>query len=180
MRHFILAAPLALMAAACSGKATPAPDAANGAAVSGDAPAYPTDGWPATMDPAKLPAATLAALRKAQTGGGDAGDCPPGEVSQIIDLNGDGRPEVILHNNMLPCGGPPAGGFTVMMAVPGGWKTILDGMGEPDILKTSSKGWPDIRETGTSEFACQALDQWTGAAYENTGYSDGTNSCTPN
>ena len=82
---------------------------------------------------------------------------------EIKDLNGDGRPEAVIAASGYECYGNAGQGFTVLRAVPGGWKTIA---GETGIRPSSKSAAP--RATRTSRSAagtCFPVERWNGKSY---------------
>jgi len=67
----------------------------------------------------------------------------------IIDLNGDGNPEVIVRDDGSECYGNSGGQFNILTPVPGGWKSVANGQDSPSILPARSRaGWRDIVDGG--------------------------------
>lgn len=139
--------------------------------------AYPTDGWTLPMKAAKLtPAQTDAIMRAA--GFAKAGRQWKGcdgmstamiddemiDGGAIRDLNGDGRPEVIVMDEGIACYGNTGVHFTIITPTPTGWKSWHDEVGIPKFLATKGVGgWADI-EVGGPGF-CFPVQRWNGKAY---------------
>ena len=86
---------------------------------------------------------------------------------EIKDLNGDGRPEAVITDSSTECYGKAGQGFTILMAVPGGWKTMAHETGIPMFLDArGAQGYPDIEVGGPG-------DVLSGRALERTQLSRG-------
>jgi hypothetical protein len=139
--------------------------------------AYPTDGWTLPMKAAKLtPAQTDAIMRAAgfakagrQWKGCDGSstasiDDAALDGGAIRDLNGDGRPEVIVMDEGIACYGNTGVHFTIVTPTPTGWKSWHDEVGIPKFLTTKGVGgWADI-EVGGPGF-CFPVQRWNGKDY---------------
>jgi hypothetical protein len=125
----------------------------------------------------KLSSVELAAVFKAAgfklQGGkwqacGDPGTASytPGEIQEVRDLNGDGRPEAIVTEGSTFCYGSTEVGYTlVSKQADGKWKRIAARPGVATILKTKGVGgWPDI-EVGGPGF-CFPVERWNGSEYK--------------
>lgn len=88
-----------------------------------------------------------------------------GEIGEVRDLNGDGRPEALITEGGNFCYGNQVGGYwLVSQQADGRWKLITSGTGNPYFLKTRGVGgWPDI-EIGGPGF-CFPVVRWNGRAY---------------
>lgn len=88
-----------------------------------------------------------------------------GEISEVRDLNGDGRPEAFITEGGSFCYGNQVGGYwLVSKQGDGRWTLITRGTGIPDVLATKGVGgWPDI-EIGGPGF-CFPVVRWNGRAY---------------
>ncbi|NKJ45101.1 MULTISPECIES: hypothetical protein [unclassified Novosphingobium] len=90
---------------------------------------------------------------KGWEGCGDGPDIPGdneiGGGSSIMDLNGDGNPEVVVHEGNCD-GGNNNGSSTILSPVPGGWKKVAtDIVDTPTYLTTRSRvGWLDFYNGG--------------------------------
>ena len=88
----------------------------------------------------------------------------PGRI-ELVDLNGDGRPEAWVTEGNLGCYGNTAEWFALVTKDANGtWRTLLDGVGVPTALKTTHNGWPDI-EVGGPGFGKFPVYRWNGKAY---------------
>ena len=143
---------------------------------------YPTDGWKGSVTFGRLPPAEQAAILTA--GGfkhdGKAWKGCEGSSSvekngvEIKDLNGDGRPEAVITDSGLECYGMAGQGFTILMAVPGGWKMMAHETGISMFLdQRGAQNYPDIEVGGPG--ACFLVERWNGKSYRLAGarYDDG-------
>jgi hypothetical protein len=89
----------------------------------------------------------------------------PGAIDQVVDLNGDGRPEAIISESSGFCYGMQGSGYAlVSKQADGGWKLITSGSGIPNPLKTTGTGgWPDLEIGGPGY--CFAVERWNGTEY---------------
>lgn len=89
----------------------------------------------------------------------------PGTVSEVKDLNGDGRPEAIVTEGTTYCYGMTGQAFwLVSQQADGGWKLITNETGIPEFLATRGVGgWPDISVGGPG--FCFPVMRWNGRAY---------------
>jgi hypothetical protein len=89
-----------------------------------------------------------------------------GNGAPIMDMNGDGNPEVIV--NQICEGDNNGGRFTILTAVPGGWKNIGEGQDRPFFLKARSRaGWLDYEEGGPG--FCHRRGRNDGKGYRDAG-----------
>ncbi len=133
---------------------------------------YPTDGWKAPVKFAQLPPAEQASIMKAagfkRVGkawkGCEGSSSVDKDGVEIKDLNGDGRPEAVITASGYECYGNAGQGFTVLRAVPGGWKTMAGETGIPTFLKErGAQGYPDIEIGGPG--TCFPVERWNGKSY---------------
>lgn len=99
--------------------------------------------------------------------GGD-GNCEAAvEPSDIKDLNGDGRLELVITETGTFCYGNTGQGFYIMQkSKAGAWKTLYQSPGIPEFLTTKGEGgWPDI-EVGGPGF-CFPVIRFDGSTYVN-------------
>ncbi len=89
----------------------------------------------------------------------------PGEIQQVKDLNGDGRPEAVIVEGGTYCYGFTGQGYKIVsQQADGSWKLITYDSGFPNFLTThGSGGWPDI-EIGGPGF-CFPVHRWNGHEY---------------
>ncbi|MGZ8288967.1 MAG: hypothetical protein ACXW2U_13535 [Telluria sp.] len=89
----------------------------------------------------------------------------PGDIAEVRDLNGDGRPDAVITEGGTYCFGHAGAGFTVVSKqANGSWKKLAGGTGIATFLPTKGKdGWPDI-EVGGPGF-CFPVERWNGRAY---------------
>jgi len=152
--------------------APPSPDAQSASASGG----YPTDGWKPPFKFAQLPSAAQAAILSAggfkRDGkawkGCDGASSVDKDGVEIRDLNGDGRPEAVITDSSSECHGAAGQGFTVLMATPGGWKTMAQETGIPMFLEArGAQGYPDIQVGGPG--FCFPIERWNGKSYAPAG-----------
>lgn len=88
-----------------------------------------------------------------------------GEIEEVRDLNGDGRPEAVVTEGGSFCYGNQVGGYwLVSKQADGRWVLITSGTGIPGFLDTKGAGgWPDI-EIGGPGF-CFPVERWNGKKY---------------
>ena len=121
-----------------------------------------------------LSAADRAAAFKASGAirrGGEWVSCPDdphgGEATlgEVRDLNGDGRPEVVIEGHGTFCYGSAEAGYTLLSRqADGGWKLMDANNGIPEFLQTRGKdGWPDISVGGPG--FCFPVLRWNGSEY---------------
>lgn len=139
--------------------------------------AYPTDGWTLPMKAATLTPAQKDAIMRAAgfakagrqwkgcDGMSDASITDDGIAGAAIrDLNGDGRPEVVVMDEGSACYGNTGFHFTIVTPTPTGWKRWHDAVGIPTFLATKGAGgWADI-EVGGPGF-CFPVQRWNGRQY---------------
>jgi len=89
----------------------------------------------------------------------------PGTIELVKDLNGDGRPEVVITEGGSFCFGATGMGFALMSKQgDGNWKRMAGGTGVFTPLATKGVGgWPDI-EIGGPGF-CFPIQRWNGREY---------------
>ena len=95
----------------------------------------------------------------------------------IMDMNGDGNPEVIVRDESYECYGNSGGAFVILAPVPGGWKTVGTGQDTPAFFTTRSRaGWLDYYEGGPG--FCHPRDRNDGKGYQNIGqYAESPGGC---
>ena len=86
-------------------------------------------------------------------------------IDMLEDLNGDGRPEVVVAEDGTFCHGASGTGFILLAKQANGrWKPLYSGDGIPQFLKTRGVGrWPDISIGGPG--FCFPVVRWNGRAY---------------
>jgi len=89
----------------------------------------------------------------------------PGAIEMQGDLNGDGRPEVVVTEGGTYCYGMTGQGFWLMSKqTNGAWKLMTQATGIPEFLKTKGVGgWPDISVGGPG--FCFPVLRWNGKEY---------------
>ncbi len=87
------------------------------------------------------------------------------EPEGVRDLNGDGKPEVIITESGTFCYGNTGQGFYLMEKTPAGtWRTVYQSQGIPEIQATKGAGgWADI-EIGGPGF-CFPVVRYDGKTY---------------
>lgn len=96
------------------------------------------------------------------------GECEAAiEPSDVRDLNGDGRQEIVITETGTFCYGNTGQGFYVMQrTAAGGWNTLYQSQGIPEFLATKGVGgWPDIVLGGPG--FCFPVVRYNGKAYAN-------------
>ena len=182
---------------ACPGQALaggPAPGAAPPVTASAAAPAAPRPAS-ATVSPgdasapAKLQAADEAAAFKAAgftKRGGTWRNCDDptptsaaGQIDQVTDLNGDGRPEVVIIEGGTYCYGHTSQAYwLVSRQADGSWKLMTHNTGIAEFLKTKgADGWPDISVGGPG--FCFPVERWNGRAYRQQRWEYEGKACKP-
>ncbi len=85
--------------------------------------------------------------------------------AEVIDLNADGRPEVFVHVHGTCLGGHTGVQTNLYIkGADGKWTNQFGFPGIANVLKTKSKGYPDI-EIGGPGF-CFPVWRWNGKAYD--------------
>jgi hypothetical protein len=98
---------------------------------------------------------------------GDSGaSYTPGEIETVRDLNGDGRPEVVVTEGSTYCYGNTGVAFQLLSRqANGSWRVMTGDTGIPEFLKTrGAGGWPDISVGGPG--FCFPVQRWNGKAYK--------------
>lgn len=102
-----------------------------------------------------------------ESGCGDPGTASyqPGEIEQVRDVNGDGRPEAVVTEGSAYCYGNTGTAFWLLSRQPDGrWTKLFDETGVANFLPTKGTGgWSDI-EIGGPGF-CFSVMRWNGQAY---------------
>ena len=88
----------------------------------------------------------------------------PGAI-ELVDLNGDGKPEAFVRETSLFCYGSDEG-FVVLLAKgkDGAWKIVLDATGMYLVRKTKHEGWADV-EIGGPGTGPAPVFRWNGKGY---------------
>jgi len=152
-------------ARAASAGAAPAAPAAAPAAAAASAPA----GGETARDTAIFRAAGFQQIRGHWESGcydpGSGSYYEPGAISEVKDLNGDGRPEAIVTEGTTYCYGMTGQAFwLVSQQADGTWKLLANETGIPEFLKTKGVGgWPDISVGGPG--FCFPVIRWNGRTY---------------
>ncbi|MBS0502723.1 MAG: hypothetical protein JSS55_02770 [Proteobacteria bacterium] len=100
-------------------------------------------------------------------------------VDLYRDLNGDGRPEVILTESGTFCYGRDEAGFALLTKeASGGWRLMTSGSGIPEPLKTKgAAGYPDLSIGGPG--FCFPVQRWNGREYANQRFEYEGKPCRP-
>jgi len=103
----------------------------------------------------------------------------PGVIEQVMDLNADGRPEVLISEGSVFCHGMTGMGYSlVSQQGDGSWKAMAGGTGIVAFLPSKGvDGWPDI-EVGGPGF-CFPWLRWNGREYALAGYQYEGKRCQP-
>ncbi len=110
--------------------------------------------------------------KRRQWESGTCGDPPAGAsyeagaIGTIEDINGDGRPEVIVTEGGAICFGMSGLSFQLLTRQPNGqWKVMTAGIGIPELLATrGSDNFPDIQVGGPG--FCFPVVRWSGGEYK--------------
>ena len=102
-----------------------------------------------------------------------------GTIDQVVDLNGDGRPEAFISEGSSFCYGMQGSGyFLAGKQADGRWKLITSGSGILTPLATRGIGdWQDL-EIGGPGF-CFAVARWNGTEYRFNRYEYEGKPCKP-
>jgi hypothetical protein len=177
--------------------AAPAPTvvAAQAAAPSAAAATSPTAApEPAAAPPGgqtQLSAAETNAVFKAagfkNTGGQWRSDCDdpgtpsysPGSIDKVEDLNGDGRPEVVLIEGGTYCYGMTGQGYWIVsQRGDDSWQLMDRGTGMVEVLATKGRdGWPDLSIGGPG--FCFPVLRWNGSQYQRQRWQYDGKPCKP-
>lgn len=84
--------------------------------------------------------------------------------AQVIDLNGDGQPEVFTKHHGAMFGGAGMAVDLLIKDKSGKWQSQFGFPGDYNILKTKNKGYPDIEVTGPG--TCFPIWRWNGKVYD--------------
>jgi hypothetical protein len=100
-------------------------------------------------------------------------------VDLYRDLNGDGRPEVILTEGGTFCYGRDEAGFAFLTKeASGAWRKMTEGSGLPEPLKTKgAAGYPDLSIGGPG--FCFPVQRWNGREYANQRFEYEGKPCRP-
>ncbi|HXJ32989.1 MAG TPA: hypothetical protein VMS22_03040 [Candidatus Eisenbacteria bacterium] len=89
----------------------------------------------------------------------------PGKI-EVVDLNGDGRPEAWVTESSTFCYGNTEQFFVLVTKdESGAWRALLEEAGVPTALATKRQGWPDI-EVGGPGFGKFPVRHWNGKTYD--------------
>ena len=104
----------------------------------------------------------------------------PGHISEVRDLNGDGRPEAIITEGSSFCyGGDEVGFVIVSKQKDSTWKRVVGSEGIANVLRTKGRdGWPDIEIAGQG--FCFPVQRWNGSEYRTVRFQYEGKACSPN
>jgi hypothetical protein len=102
----------------------------------------------------------------------------PGDIEEIRDLDGDGRPEAIVTSSGTACYGMTGAAFQIATldspgtagTVAGTWRLLVQATGIPMFYPRPGIAWPDI-EIGGPGVRCFPFLRWNGQAYVGAGTS---------
>ncbi len=73
----------------------------------------------------------------------------PGEIEEVLDLNGDGRPEAVIIESSLFCHGQEGAWFGIASKeATGAWRQVLETDGVFVALATRANGWREVMAGG--------------------------------
>lgn len=73
----------------------------------------------------------------------------PGAIADVLDLNGDGRPEAVVTESSMVCYGQQGSWFGVYSKEANGtWRQVMDMDGVFSVMKTRANGWLEIMAGG--------------------------------
>jgi hypothetical protein len=103
----------------------------------------------------------------------------PGSIDKVADMNGDGRPEVVLVEGGTYCYGNTGQGYWLLsQQADARWKLMSSGMGMLDVLGTKGRdGWPDLSIGGPG--FCFPVLRWNGREYAQQRWEYEGEACTP-
>jgi len=86
-------------------------------------------------------------------------------IDEVLDLNGDGRPEAVVNEGGTYCNGASGTRFAlVSQQADGRWRSMLDSQGMAEFLQAKGKdGWPDVSIGGPG--FCFPVVRWNGREY---------------
>lgn len=100
-------------------------------------------------------------------------------IETYRDLNGDGRPEAVLIEGGTFCYGHDEAGYVMLSKqANGSWRTMSEGSGVPEPLKTKGAGgYPDLSIGGPG--FCFPVQRWNGREYVNQRFEYEGKPCRP-
>jgi hypothetical protein len=171
-------------AAAPSPMTAPTPETAPSPAV---ATAAATPGGSSTLSAVETSAAFLAAGFNQRGNqwrsacGDEAGSASygAGSIDQVADMNGDGRPEVVIIEGGTYCYGMTGQGYWLLsQQADARWKLMDSRTGMLEVLSTKGRdGWPDLSIGGPG--FCFPVLRWNGREYAQQRWEYDGKACTP-
>jgi hypothetical protein len=159
-------------------EAAPAPAAAAAAA---------TQGGSSTLSAVETSAAFLAAgfkqrgnqWRSACGAEDPSASYGAGSIDRVADLNGDGRPEVVIVEGGTYCYGMTGQGYWLLsQQADASWKLLDSRTGMLEVLNAKGRdGWPDISVGGPG--FCFPVLRWNGRAYAQQRWEYDGKACSP-
>ncbi len=103
----------------------------------------------------------------------------PGSIDKVADLNGDGRPEVVIIEGSAYCYGNAGQSYSLLsQQADARWKLMGSGTGMLEVLGTKGRdGWPDLSIGGPG--FCFPVLRWNGREYAQQRWEYEGQPCTP-
>lgn len=102
-----------------------------------------------------------------------------GSIDKVADLNGDGRPEVVIIEGGTYCYGMTGQGYWLLsQQADARWKLLDAGTGMLEVLNTKGRdGWPDLSIGGPG--FCFPVLRWNGREYQRQRWQYDGKPCEP-
>jgi hypothetical protein len=180
---------VSLIPAAVAGASPSTPAASAPVVAPASSPATATaaaaPGGSSTLSAVETSAAFLAAGFKQHGSEWRACDDPgtpgysPGSIDKVTDLNGDGRPEVVITEGSAYCYGNTGYSYSLLsQQADASWKQIDSGTGMLEVLGTKGRdGWPDLSIGGPG--FCFPVLRWNGQKYQQQRWEYDGKPCKP-